>query len=206
MTDSEKIATIWYDTEFLEDGRTIMPISIGMVRERPGQPGEFDTLYAINREADLGRIEASPWLVQNVLPHLPVEADEDEMHWWNPEHPDSVHAVTRAAMADQVHRFMCTAEGTVQLRSWYGAYDHVMLAQLFGPMIARPGCMPMWTYDLRQRQEELGITDDQLPPPAEGTEHSAIADAWHHQQIDWFLREKALAQRSRAAIIHSGGL
>lgn len=193
MTAGDQITTIWYDTEFLEDGRTIMPISAGMVRERPGQPGEYDTLYVINRDADLGRISAHPWLAEHVLPHLPVERDEAGMYWWNPDHPDYQHALPLSRMAELVRLFVVTAPGP-RLVSWYGSYDHVMLMQLWGPMTARPQGVPMWTYDLRQRQEDLGITDDQLPPPAEGTEHNAIADAWHHQAIDWYLQEQALGR------------
>ena len=31
----------------------------------------------------------------------------------------------------------------------YGAYDHVALAQLSGPMVLLPDGVPMWTNDLR---------------------------------------------------------
>jgi hypothetical protein len=192
MTDSDdRITTIWYDTEFLEDGQTIMPISVGMVRERPGQPGQFDSLYVINGEADLGRIQAHPWLAEHVLPHLPVEQDEAGMYWWNPDHPDYDKVLPLRKMAGLVRLFITTAPSP-RLVSWYGAYDHVMLMQLFGPMIKRPAGVPMWTYDLRQKQAELGVDDAQLPHPADGTEHNAIADAWYHQQIDWYLQERSL--------------
>jgi hypothetical protein len=194
MTTGEPHITIWYDTEFLEDGRTIMPISIGMVRERYGQPGEFDELYLINREADLGRIQAHPWLAANVLPHLPVEQDEAGMWWWNPDHPDYDKCVSLADLRRAVMLFVLHDGERVQLCSWYASYDHVTLMQLFGPMSARPQGMPMWTYDLKQRQHELGVPDAELPAPQAGTEHNALADAWYHQQIDWHLRKVMLAQ------------
>ena len=65
---------IWFDTEFIEDGKTIDLISIGAVREDGRQ------FYAENAECDLGR--ASPWVVAHVFPHLssgqnPYEPEED---------------------------------------------------------------------------------------------------------------------------------
>jgi hypothetical protein len=53
---------IWFDTEFIEDGKTIDLISIGMVRE------DGRTLYLENLSADLSR--ASNWVQDNVIVHL----------------------------------------------------------------------------------------------------------------------------------------
>lgn len=52
----------WFDTEFIEDGRTIDLVSIGMVSE------DGRKFYAEPAECDLSR--ASPWVVTNVLPQL----------------------------------------------------------------------------------------------------------------------------------------
>src|SRR5258707_10218857 len=57
---------IHYDTEFLEDGKTIDLISIGMVREDGAE------YYAENSEADWDRMKKSDWLVRNVLPGLKI--------------------------------------------------------------------------------------------------------------------------------------
>ena len=53
---------IWFDTEFIEDGKTIDLISIGMVRE------DGKTLYLENLSADLTR--ASDWVKDNVITKL----------------------------------------------------------------------------------------------------------------------------------------
>ena len=53
---------IYFDTEFIEDGRTIDLLSIGLVRE------DGATYYAEPAEADRDR--ASDWVRENVLPHL----------------------------------------------------------------------------------------------------------------------------------------
>ena len=53
---------VWFDTEFIEDGRTIELVSIGMVRE------DGETYYAEVAGVDYSR--ADPWLHANVFPHL----------------------------------------------------------------------------------------------------------------------------------------
>ncbi len=55
---------IYFDAEFLEDGKTIDLISIGMVRE------DGEELYCINKDCDWKRIYNDEWLYKNVVPHL----------------------------------------------------------------------------------------------------------------------------------------
>ncbi|WP_100458737.1 3'-5' exoribonuclease [Mycobacteroides abscessus] len=57
-----------YDTEFLEDGRTIDLISIGIVCE------DGREYYAVNSEADWDRIRKDDWLMDNVVRHLPTHS------------------------------------------------------------------------------------------------------------------------------------
>lgn len=51
----------FYDTEFLDDGKTIEFISIGIVRE------DGLTYYAVNRDADWERINRDPWLLSQLF-------------------------------------------------------------------------------------------------------------------------------------------
>lgn len=66
---------VFYDCEFLEDGRTIDLISIGMVAE------DGRELYAvaeeIQRDPLRSRICEHQWLMENVIPHLP----QDKREW-----------------------------------------------------------------------------------------------------------------------------
>lgn len=62
MTALTDRTRIWFDTEFIEDGRTIDLISIGMVRD---DGCEF---YMENSECDFSRV--SDWVKANVVPHL----------------------------------------------------------------------------------------------------------------------------------------
>lgn len=83
----------FYDTEFVENGKTIDLVSIGIVavpdwalaalanpadltpvsdiRQRAAA-GLVRTYYAVNADADLDALKGDDWLVRNVLPHLPL--------------------------------------------------------------------------------------------------------------------------------------
>ena len=52
----------WFDTEFIEDGKTIDLLSIGIVAE------DGSTFYAESTDADLSR--GSEWVQHNVIVHL----------------------------------------------------------------------------------------------------------------------------------------
>lgn len=174
---------VWYDTEFLEDGKTIELISIGMVAE------DGREYYAVNSDAPWDRIKSHDWLIRNVLTSLPM-TERPSLDAYV-KHPPNVHprplislvAIDTAdsrvrphwVIANEVRDFL-TATDDLELWAWYGAYDHVALAQLWGPMISRPEAVPMWTNDLRQEVHRLG--NPQMPEQPSGL-HNALADARH---------------------------
>ncbi|MEW1867018.1 hypothetical protein AB0420_02270 [Streptomyces caelestis] len=189
---------IFYDTEFRENGRTIDLISIGMIREDNGAE-----LYLINREAPWHDIVHHEWLRQNVLTSLPMTwpcgRDDNPGIWlWDREHLDITAVVAHSTIAHRVAEFVLAAPAP-QLWAWYGAYDHVALAQLWGPMINLPDGVPMWTNDLRQECERLG--NPQLPEQPEG-EHNALADARHNMVRAQFLDALPRAQADRCVSSH----
>ena len=107
----------FYDTEFIEDGRTIELISIGVVAE------DGREYYAVSTEFDPER--AGRWVRANVLPKLPPPASQ----LWrsrtaDPRGPRGF--LRRRAVPEPI-----------ELWAWVGAYDHVALCQLWGTM---PGC------------------------------------------------------------------
>lgn len=160
---------IHYDCEFIEDGRTIDLISIGMVAE------DGRELYAVNRDAPWKRIKKHDWLMANVVPRLPQPHGDWILHmpksWLIDFHNPAVKP--REAIRDEVKAFI---EHTpkAELWAWYGAYDHVCYAQLFGKMIDLPEGFPMHTNDLKQEAERLG--NPTLPKQGSGV-HNALADA-----------------------------
>jgi hypothetical protein len=169
---------IFYDCEFIEDGRTIDLISIGMVREDGAE------LYLVNRDYDLNKLLRHAWLMENVVPGLPAARDASTgiLHW-NDLHPDSGALAARWQIAERVQDFILAVPDP-QLWAWYGAYDHVVLCQLWGRMIDLPKGVPMWTNDLKQEAERLG--NPRVPEQGPG-EHDALADARHNRVIAEFL-------------------
>jgi hypothetical protein len=162
------VTDIAMDTEFVEDGKTIKLLSIGLVAEDGAE------LYRIC--ADPYAMDAAmrhPWVRENVLPSLPVTM-ADGWYRWDEGHPDFAAVWLRNTVAEDVKNFIRTTEQPV-LYADYGAYDHVALAQLFGPMIDLPVGIPMWTADLRQEWARAGKPE--LPSLPGVTGHNALSDA-----------------------------
>lgn len=189
---------IWYDTEFLEDGKTIELISIGMVAE------DGREYYAVNSEAPIEAIKqlntpTKVWLVRNVLPSLPlVNRTGLDAYLEQPQNSypkptlnlvgldtTDTRVKPRWVIANEVRDFIRSVS-PAELWAWYAAYDHVALAQLWGPMIRLPEGVPMWTNDLRQ--EVARLDNPELPAMNRGDEHNALDDARELRARDEWLR------------------
>src|SRR5688500_10884999 len=148
----------FYDCEFIEDGRLIDLVSIGVVDEHGRE------FYAVSTEFDDSR--ALPWVRRNVLDKLPSPADKA----WR----------SRERIRDDLYEFLVEPlqpGDEMELWAWFAAYDHVALAQLWGAMPALPREIPRFTRDLRQRWDDVGRP--KLPaPPVDA--HDALADARHN--------------------------
>ncbi|PTR32177.1 uncharacterized protein DUF5051 [Rhodococcus sp. OK519] len=146
----------FYDCEFIEDGRTIELVSIGVVCE---DGREF---YAVSTEFDPER--AGKWVRRNVLPKLPS--------------PSSPLWKSRTKIRDDLMKFLVPRPGIEpELWAWVAAYDHVVLCQLWGAMTELPSNMPRYTRELRQHWEEHGSPP--LPPVPDDA-HDALTDARHN--------------------------
>ena len=184
---------IFYDTEFLEDGYTIGLISIGLVAE------DGRELYRIVQDNEvINRAVRHEWLRTNVLPHLPIIIDPDSHDGaaWRWDEDSALYREfvwPRQYIAEEVARFIL-ATPNPRLWAWYGAYDHVALAQLFGRMIDLPDGIPMFTCDLKQEAVRLG---DPRVPEQQAGEHDALADARHNLAIATYLDH--IAARRAAA-------
>lgn len=174
---------IAYDLEFIEDGRTIDLVSIGMVNI----DATAETLYLISSQFDATAFWSRAWLVENVAPHLP---------WGRPikneplrPDPDDPRVMVRTDIRDRVVDFILGPLGNrepVQLWANYGGYDHVCLCQLWGGMRGHPDRMPMWSHDLQQHAEYAGVLEADLPVQDTGA-HDALADALHLARCIRFL-------------------
>lgn len=117
----------FFDTEFIDDGKTIDLISIGIKAEDGRE--YYAESYEFNRSC------ANEWFINNVLPHLR-------------EVPKP-----RAVIAAEIIGFV--GQGP-EFWGYYSSYDWVALCQLYGPMIARPSEWPMYCMDLKQFCLSLG--------------------------------------------------
>ncbi len=152
----------WYDCEFIDDGRTIDLISIGIVAE------DGRELYMESADVDKGK--ASQWVRENVFPHL----KGGEYRW-----------PLRSIRVTLLDFFDIEEYGEPELWGYYSAYDHVAFCQIFGTMMDLPKGYPMYTRDIKQWCDALG--NPRLPEQGEG-EHNALADA-HHNRVMWeFLK------------------
>ncbi len=156
---------IWFDTEFIEDGRTIDLLSIGMVAEDGRQ------LYAENENC-LTHL-ASPWVKENVFPHLSDSTKHG--HSWHKKHE----------IAQSVIDFV--GAETPQFWAYYADYDWVVLCQLYGTMMNLPNGWPMFCMDIKQLCVSKGDPD---LPKQEGVTHNALADAvWAKQAFDFLVNQ-----------------
>lgn len=185
MSTKIKRRKIFYDTEFIEDGRTIGLLSIGAVDE---DGREF---YAVNQNPQvMHQAVQHEWLRDNVIPHLPATLLPPETasgmisspgwRWsWNTEHPDYVRVMPHREIARELLAFLNPEECEPELWAWFGSYDHVAYAQLWGPMISLPTGLPQLTHELVQLWEDAGCP---AKPVQVGDVHDALADArWNRQ-------------------------
>lgn len=143
----------FYDTEFHDDGQTIDLISIGIVAD------DGREYYAVNNDANWGRMVDHEWLTTNVINQLPPASE------WKPK-TQIKHEVTEFLLASS----------PPELWAWFAAYDHVVLSQLFGRMLDLPPGIPMYTHDLRAYIDYVHVPP--LPAQTSG-QHDALADAKH---------------------------
>lgn len=180
----------FYDTEFIENGKTIKLISIGIVAE------DGREYYAINSGMPMLEIRNHEWLMDNVWPHLPLVGRKPiNTHNW-PGDLDMASTLVKPkrVIRNEVREFLLRdSKNEISLEkpelwAYYGAYDHVLLAQLFGTMVNLPEGIPMVTHDILTLSLALGV--DMLPKqPADA--HNALADAKHVKTMYDHIQEKS---------------
>lgn len=165
----------FYDLEFLEDGLTIDPISIGVVAE------DGREYYAVNSSVDWHGVMDHDWLPGNVVPHLPTWVSDDGYRLLD---MSSTVVQTRKTIQTELWEFFRPNPDEyrdTQLWAWCGAYDHVALCQILGgPMVGLHGTgMPFYTNDLKSLTDlflprEFRYVDTEVNTAGA---HNALADA-----------------------------
>lgn len=188
----------WFDTEFIEDGRTIDLISIGIVAE------DGRELYLCNTECDFSK--ANDWVWKNVLNPIGVTKGPNNGAM-RPIDPNVW--LSKLLICDKVVRF-CGAHlgesGKLELKpgsprpefwAYYADYDWVVFCQLFGTMMDLPQGFPMYCRDIKQWCDMLG--NPKLPEQGKG-EHNALEDARWNKKAWEFLQNYSEAQNDRSSI------
>lgn len=158
-----------FDTEFMEDGKTIELISIGIVREDGAE------YYAENRDANYEH--ANPWVRKNVLRYLDcAQFEGSSNHAASCKPPEQI--------ASEIREF---AGASPEWWAYYADYDWVVLCQLYGRMIDLPMSWPMYCRDLKQEIDlhypTIVDVKTLVPPPV--IEHHALADArWTNEVLN----------------------
>jgi hypothetical protein len=157
----------YLDTEFIEAGRKlpIELLSVGLVCE---DGREF---YAANADANL--LNANPWVMDNVVPHL----GRRDQHMG----------------FDSIRRSILEFVGDCNPEFWgyYADYDWVVFCQIFGAMIDLPKGWPMYCRDIKQLCDERG--NPELPKQS-SMEHHALNDArWNRIAYDFLIADAGVA-------------
>lgn len=169
----------FYDTEFIEDGKTIDLISISIVCE------DGRSYYAISNEFNPKK--ANDWVKENVLNKLP----ERHVNLSDPSvsprvKEESLLWKDRMTIRDDI---ICFIEGKESVKNefwaYYADYDHVALCQLFGTMMDLPPHFPMYTNDIKQLCESKG--NPKLKKA--DNEHNALDDAKWNMDMYKFLTQ-----------------
>jgi hypothetical protein len=175
------------DTEFIEDGKTIDLISIGIVAE------DGRELYIENQDADLSK--ASAWVKGNVIPHLwsqqaEMSTEKIKANAWVRD--GGIGGLHRHKRIGSEVRLFIGDDPAPQFWGYYADYDWVVFCQLFGTMMDLPKGFPMYCRDIKQLCDDLG--NPKLPEQGKG-EHHALADARWNKQAYEFLSSGPAANR-----------
>ena len=138
----------FYDTEFIEDGKTIDLISIAIVSE------DGREYYAHSSEYEVSK--ASEWVKDNVIKYL-----------------SDTPPISRQEIKQGILDFI--GDDSPEFWAYYADYDHVVLCQLFGTMMDLPKHFPMYTRDLKQLLDYYGNPEFEKP---EDEHHALADARW----------------------------
>lgn len=166
---------IFFDTEFVDDGRNLELLAIGMVREDGAkyytETMSAELLIKDHLSMTAPSKETTSWLMNNVAPHLKLG-----------------NAIQiRSVIRQQLITFCGEAP---EFWAYYDEYDWVILSQLYGSLTERPNGWPMRCNDVMQVFEQLGLPGEPTDyVPSHKHEHNALSDAlWTRDLYDFCMK------------------
>lgn len=183
----------FFDTEFIEWAGGIDLVSIGIVSE------DGDTFYAESTNFD--ERNADQWVKDNVLAKLEWWGNENAnkgfCNSFSQQQPGNTWKTevfgTEALIASELLAWIGNPSTKPEFYAYYGAYDWVLFARLFGRLINLPKGFPMYVMDLKQMMDHERLDSDwkrTVCPDPEG-EHNALADAhWNKKLYQSIINNK----------------
>lgn len=174
---------IFLDFEFMEDGHTIDPLSVGMVRE------DDEEYYAEFAYADVRA--GNPWVKEHVLPNL---KSINKTHTYLVPYDaleDSSNPTFRAKYVEDIRKEIaefCYVNGEKpEFWGYFCDYDWVTLCQMWGRMVDLPSYFPQFCLDVKQEMHCKQIPKEYIerdhPQP---TTHNSLDDArWIKDAALW---------------------
>lgn len=169
VMSEDKRTDIYFDFEFIDDGRDIVPISLGMTA------GYGKDIYI---EYNFDPARASDWVRENVFPHLE-------------QFSTTGCALDRWTAGESIRDWVESACGDTKPRFWgyYPSYDWTLLCQHYGTMIQGPKGWPIRPECLMQMADQLGVPESEFPK--QDKEHHALADAKWNRQLHELLLSRS---------------
>lgn len=187
MTKQIKLR-FFLDTEFNDNAKRffIDPISISLVPEDHAR----EDFYAVSSEFDNAQVAKKPWLVENVIKHLP---------------PPSARA-SNAEIRDQIMDYFKSFKDDdveitgVEIWALNGSTDNTVLANFFGGLMGlrqafKEAGLPQPVN--RDMNELIRATGQKLPPPENA--HDCHVDAlWTREMFEF---EKKLLTKGQRFLV-----
>ena len=141
----------WFDTEFIEDGKTIELLSLGVVAEDGRQ-------FYCEFDVDFKKHPPNPFVAEHVLPKMTGREAQ----------------LPRREVRKQLFDFLIADGLKPQIWAYYADYDWVALCQIWGTMANLPDALPRYCRDVKQFESLVGG----VPHPPNDKPHHALSDAW----------------------------
>ncbi len=179
---------VFTSTTSLDDGHTITPVSVALLRE------DGTSYYAI--DGSIGRARIDPTLVTGPgVDHLPLRDGRLDRRDANVRGRDRLACELRWFLEDTP---------SPELWSWRGDTDYLVLSRMCHRLGALPLGVPDWIGSLRQEAHRLALPFEDLPPWPERGAHP-METARHFQRIARCLDAAAVADPRDVETTHRVG-
>lgn len=192
----------YMDTEFVQYKApdvqipTLDLISIGLVDENDQE------FYRIN--ADCCFANSNDWVKKHVLKPMGISVEpwfgnevtvgidclhpDNDMGWYGVNTPSSKWR-DRQTLVQELREFIdtCSGKATPVFYTYYGAYDWVIFCDLFGCMLDLPKGYPMYTRDLKQIIDDIGLDVKDTTAGACNDNHNALGDAKWNKDLHAYI-------------------